>query len=99
MIKNNARENFIEFEGELNFLLNDLNEEVVIEDYYLLDDIKHAIMVFAMKDKFNETNKTFLENTKRLFYDSSDKLENRHPSLKWRIKHVKQFMEMYYFNT
>lgn len=90
---------FRNFEINLRFLLNELNEDTVDEDHYLLDDIKHSIVIFAMKEKFNETDETFLENTKREFYDSIDKLETRHPDLKYRTKLIKLFMEQYYFNT
>lgn len=91
--------NFRNFEINLRFLLNELNDDATDEDQYMLDDIKHSIMIFAMKEKFNETDETFLENTKREFYDSIVKLESRHPDLKYRTKLIKLFMEQYYFNT
>lgn len=90
--------NFKNFEINLRFLLNELNEEVIIDDWYLLDDIKHSVLVFAMKDKFNETDKTFLENTKNDFYDAIDQLKKRHSDLGWRLCLIKQFMELNYFN-
>jgi len=93
---NNKR--YLEFEHRLRYLFYDLKDETEREDDFLLDDIKHTIIVFAMKDRFNETNDIFLENMKTNFYDAIEKLETRHPDIKHDTLFIKQFMEEFYFN-
>jgi hypothetical protein len=87
------------FEINLRFLLNDLSKEPTIEDYLLLDDIKHTIIIFSMKDRFNDTDTIFLENMKNEFYESINELEIRHDDIKLRTKLIKDFMETLYFNN
>lgn len=86
------------FEHTLRYLLCELNDKTDREDSFLLDDIKQTIIVFVMKDKFDETNAIFLENMKNDFYRAIDKLEERHSDIKSRTKTVKIFMEDFYFN-
>ena len=92
----NDRDRWGEFEHCLRYLTCDLKNKVKEEDRLLIDDIKQAIIVFVMKDKFGETNAIFLENTKRNFYDAIQKLEKRHPDM--RTFQIKIFMEDFYFN-
>lgn len=94
---NNKR--YMEFEHALRYLLYELNNETERKDNFLLDDIKQTIIVFLMKDKFEETNEIFLENMKTDFYDAIAELENRHIDIKHKTKIIKQFMEDYYFNS
>lgn len=87
---------YVEFEHTLRYLLCELNNKTERKDDFLLDDIKQAIIVFSMKDKFEETNEIFLENMKTNFYNAIAELENRHTDIKHRTKIIKQFMEDYY---
>ena len=56
------RERWMKFEITLRYLLCELKDKTDREDSFLLDDIKQSIIVFVMKDKFEETNKIFNEN-------------------------------------
>ena len=92
------RERWMCFEHTLRYLLCELNDKTDREDSFLLDDIKQAIIVFVMKDKFEETNEIFLNNMKNDFYSAIDKLEERHHDIKGKTRIVKLFMEDFYFN-
>lgn len=92
------RERWMGFEHALRYLLCELNDKTDREDSFLLDDIKQSIIVFVMKDKFEETNETFLANMKNDFYKAIDALEERHSDIKSRTWIIKMFMEDFYFN-
>lgn len=92
------RERWMKFEITLRYLLCELNDKTDRKDSFLLDDIKQSIIVFVMKDKFEETNKIFLENMKYDFYTAIDELEIRHPDIKGKTRTIKLFMEDFYFN-
>lgn len=91
-------EQWVDFEHTLRYILFDLHNNTDRDDSFLLDDIKQAIIVFAMKDKFEETNENLLENMKNDFYESITKLEERHPDIKCRTTTIRMFMEKFYFN-
>ena len=93
------KKRYMEFEHALRYLLYELNNKTERKDDFMLDDIKQTIIVFSMKDKFEETNEIFLENMKTDFYNAIAELENRHTDIKYRTKIIKQFMEDYYFNN
>lgn len=88
---------YIEFEHTLRYLLCERNNETEREDDFLLDNIKQTIIIFSMKDKFEETNEVFLKNMKAEFYDDIEELEKRHLDIKYETRIIKQFMEDYYF--
>lgn len=101
-VGNNLTNEFITFESferSLRFLFLESNDEITIDDRDLMDDLKHSIIVFAMKDMFGETNNIFLENTKRDFYNSIECLRHNHPNINWQLRLITQFMEKNYFNT
>lgn len=92
------RERWVGFEHTLSYLLCELNDKTDRKDSFLLDDIKQAIIVFVMKDKFGETNEIFLTNMKNDFYNAINELEERHSDIKGRTEIIKMFMEDFYFN-
>lgn len=85
------------FELHLRHLLMELKDEVTVEDMLLYDQIKHCVMVFAMKDQFGETDELFLSNLKQEFYEAIEELEKRHTDVKAFA--ITLFMEDYYFNA
>ena len=96
--RKSCRERWMDFEHTLRYLLCELNDKTDREDSFLLDDIKQTIIVFVMKDKFEETNEIFLGNMKNDFFCAINKLEERHPDIKGRTRIIKMFMEDFYFN-
>ena len=50
------KKRYMEFEHALRYLLYELNNKTERKDDFMLDDIKQTIIVFSMKDKFEETN-------------------------------------------
>ena len=94
----NDRERWMNFEHKLRYLLCELETHTDREDSFLLDAIKQAIIVFVMKDKFGETNGIFLNNMKNDFYDSIQKLEEKHTDIQSRTFYIKLFMKDFYFN-
>lgn len=90
------RERYVEFIHSLQYLLNDLENPVTLEDMMLMDDIKQAVIVFITKNKYKETNKVFLKNMKYEFYDAIKKLSERHSDI--NSLPIILFMEDYYFN-
>ena len=88
---------YLRFEYNLRYLFCELQDEIDEEDRFLLDDIKQAIIVFAMKDRFEELNEIFLSNMKNDFYSAIEKLEERHEDIKSRTRLIKLFMEDFYF--
>lgn len=91
-------ERWASFEYKLRYLLCDLNDETDREDSFLLDDVKHTVLVFAMKDKFKGMHETFLNLMKNNFYDAIHRLEEKHPDIQSRTCYIKSFMEDFYIN-
>lgn len=96
--KKSEHDRYINFEHKLRYLLCELETPTDREDSFLLDDIKQAVIVFSMKDKFGEINDIFLANMKNDFYTAIEKLESRHPDIKSGTYVIKLFMEDFYFN-
>lgn len=94
-----SRERWVNFEHTLRYLLCELKDHTDREDSFLLDDVKQAVIVFVMKDKFEEINEIFLSNMKNDFYNAIQKLEEKHTDLQSRTFTIKLFMEDFYFNT
>ena len=65
-------------------------------DLYMMDILKHSIIVFLMKDRFYEKNVIFLGNTQSDFYKSLAELSSKHPELNPYTNYIKDFMEKYY---
>ena len=95
--KKSDRERWIDFEHTLRYLLCELKDKTDREDSFLLDDIKQAVIVYVMKDKFTETNEIFLNNMKNDFYNAIQKLEEKHTDIQSRTWKIKLFMEDFYF--
>ncbi len=91
------RERWIAFEHTLRYLLCELEDKTDRTDSFLLDDVKQAIIVYVMKDKFAETNEIFLDNMKNDFYNAIQELEERHTDIQSRTFTIKLFMEDFYF--
>ena len=89
---------YLGFEHHLRYLLCELKDKTERKDDFLLDDIKQAVIVFVMKDKFGETNDIFLSNMKDDFYKAIEELEKRHFDIKGRSQIIKLFMEDFYFD-
>jgi len=92
------RARWVDFEHTLRYLLCELKDKTDREDSFLLDDIKQAVIVFVMKEKFEETNKIFLNNMKNDFYNAIQQLEEKHTDIQSRTFYIKLFMEDFYFN-
>ena len=90
-------ERYLKFEHSLRFCLSESNEKTDREDDFLLDDIKQAIVVYTMKDKFKENNEVFLSNMEHDFYRAIEKLEEKHQDQKDKLSYIKLFMEDFYF--
>ncbi len=91
------RERWVAFEHTLRYLLCELKDKTDREDSFLLDDVKQAVIVYVMKDKFAETNEIFLNNMKNDFYNAIQKLEEKHTDIQSRTFTIKLFMEDFYF--
>ena len=87
---------WLTFEHDLQYLMLGLEDDIDKEDWLLLCIVYHSIMVFAMKDKYNETRTTVLDNMEDEFYAAIQGLEERHPDMK--TNNIKSFMEDFYFN-
>lgn len=96
--KKSDHERYIGFEHDLRYLLCELKDKTDREDSFLLDDIKQAVIVYVMKDKYEETNEIFLSNMKNDFYNAIQKLEEKHPDIQSRTSTIKLFMEDFYFS-
>lgn len=92
------RERWVTFEHTLRYLLCELKDKTDREDSFLLDEVKQAVIVYVMKDKFAETNEIFLNNMKNDFYNAIQKLEEKHTDIQSRTFVIKLFMEDFYFN-
>ena len=89
------KERWTRFEHSLSFLSSGLTN---VDDLFLINEIQHAAIVFAMADRFGEDSPVFLENTKVEFYASIRKLEGRHPELSGKLDRIRLFIEDYYLN-
>lgn len=92
-------ERYLKFENYLRYLLCELKDEATREDDFALDEIKQCVIVYVMKDYFEETNNIFLQNMKNDFYHGIKELESRHSDIKSRTLYIKLFMEDFYFNV
>lgn len=99
------RDRFVEFEHRLRYMLCDLRAEVDLKDNYLLSDIQQSVIVFAMKDKLEDSeddlkkiDEIFLSNMKNDFYSAIQELEEKHTDIKETALIIKLFMEDFYFN-
>lgn len=97
--KKSKKERWQHFEHSLRYLLCELKDETDRKDSFLLDEIKEAIIVYVMKDKFEENNEIFLNNMKNDFYEGIRKLEEKHEDIASRTAIIKVFMEDFYFNV
>lgn len=85
------------FEHHLRLLpLYDTHKDFDENDYRMYDDLKQAIIVYVMKDKFHETQCCFLGNFRVDFYDSIKKLAENHTDCKPPLEYIKKFMERHY---
>lgn len=89
---------YLKFEHILRYLLCELEAPTDRKDSFLLDDIKQTVIVFAMKDKFEESNDIFLANMKDNFYKAIKELNERHPDTTGKTEIIKLFMEDFYFS-
>lgn len=96
--KKSDRKRWVDFEHTLRYLLCELKDKTDREDSFLLDEVKQAVIVYVMKDKFDETNEIFLNNMKNDFYNAIQKLEEKHTDIQSRTFTIKLFMEDFYFN-
>lgn len=95
--KKSDHERWVNFEHTLRYLLCELKDKTDREDSFLLDEVKQAVIVYVMKDKFEETNEIFLNNMKNDFYNAIQKLEEKHSDIQSRTLYIKLFMEDFYF--
>ena len=95
--KKSDHERYVGFEHELRYLLCELKDKTDRKDDFLLDYIKQAVIVYVMKDKFEETNEIFLSNIKDDFYNAIQELEEKHTDIQARTWVIKLFMEDFYF--
>ena len=93
IIKN--KQEWMEFEHSLNYLLIELDVEKDIEDVFNLSEIKQSIITFSIGIDFGENNEVFLANNKHFFYESLTSIETKHPDTKMDIKIIKDFVEKY----
>lgn len=84
---------FSAFEHDLNFLLYDLKDEVTMQDYIYLNEIKQAIIIFILKNEYKESNETFVNNTKHQYIQYFKGLKDRHPDIK--TYNIDMFMQKY----
>lgn len=85
---------FERFEHQIRNLLAEVTPEADIVDVFKYAQMIHSLFVFSVKDKFNETNKIFLENTKSDFYNF---IENYHTKFHRDITFLKKFADFYIF--
>jgi len=84
---------YLEFEHTLRYFLYERKADKV--DYFHLNNIKHALIVFLMKDEFKETNEIFLSNMRTDIYNSIEYFSSKHVDLNSELKKIKQFIEKY----
>lgn len=87
------------FELDLKSLLYKMNDPIVIDNYLLVDDIKHAIIVIMSKDFFDETDEILISNTLHDYYEAMDKLESSHPEIKDCLSCIRTFMDDFYLKS
>jgi len=95
--KKSDRERWVAFEHALRYLLCELKDKTDRKDDFLLDNVKQAVIVYVMKDRFAENNGIFLNNIKNDFYNAIQKLEEKHTDIQSRTWTIKLFMEDFYF--
>lgn len=79
------------FEHHLRLLpLYDNRKDFDEEDYRLYDDLKQAIIVYIMKDKFHETQCCFLGNFRIDFYNSIEKITKKHADCATPLEYIKK---------
>lgn len=85
------------FEHHLRLLpLYDIHKDFDEEDYRMYDDLKQAIIVYVMKDKFYETQCCFLGNFRIDFYNAIEKIAKKHVDCATPLEYIKNFMEHHY---
>lgn len=85
------------FEHILSYFFTFSSDVFDDDDYSFLDQIKQSIIIYLSKKDFDCFNSIFLENTKKEFYESINKLAEKHNSLNIYLLKVKIFMEDFYF--
>lgn len=85
---------FERFEHQIRNLLAEVTPEADIVDVFKYAQMIHSLFVFSVKDKFNETNEIFLENTKSDFYDF---IEEYHTKFHRDVTFLKKFADYYIF--
>ena len=85
---------FERFEHQIRNLLAEVTPEVEIIDVFNYAQMIHSLFVFSIKDKFNETNEIFLENTKTDFYEFIDEYADKFHR---DVTFLKKFADFYIF--
>lgn len=96
--KRSANERYVHFERELRNLPI-LIRGVDVKDCLLIAAINHSVLVFALKDTFEDKNETFFENTKYDFYNAIKELKEKHSKLTEPLLYIKLFVEDFYLNN
>ena len=94
-IKETKQMNFAEFELKLRTF----SENAKSEDRYLLDEMKQAIIVFAMAEKFGEDNEIFLKNNEYEFETACRRLSEKYTDFSDDINYISRFVKEYYINN
>lgn len=84
--------NFKDFE----FKLRILSDNIKSDDKHILDQMKHAIIVFAMAEKFGENNKIFLKNNELDFDTACRRLSEKYTDFSDYINYISRFVKEYY---
>lgn len=95
--KKSKKERWLDFESKLNTLPSFIEDDS-IKGLIEVNTIKHNIIIFSMKDKFDENNDVFINNCKKEFYDSIDKLSELYPGAKYHLLCIKLFVDDFYLN-
>ena len=93
--KHTEHERFVRFEHQIRNFILEVTPAASIVDVFHYAQLIHSMFVFAIKDKFNETNQIFLDNTKSDFYDFIDELGNKFNK---DVYFIKKFADYYIFN-
>ena len=90
---------FERFEYQIQNLLAEVTPEIDIIDVFKYARMIHSLFVFSIKDKFNETNETFLENIKTDFYEFIDEYANKFHRDVTFLKNLQIFIFFNLINT
>lgn len=96
--KESKRNRWMRFEHELRYLFTELDTEPSMDDLYYAEDVRQTIIVYSMKNQYEENIPIYMGNTKREFYTAIKHLEENHPDIKGKTFVIKLFMEDFYFS-